>query len=85
MYAAEADGASNVSHGDVKLIWFEGLFHEEEYYGQHTIDLIENPQPATFANVRIGLIADDVTPQIFVPKSIPAEYLPMREADSSIQ
>lgn len=42
------------SYGDVKLIWFDGLFHQEKYYRQHTIDLIHKLQPATLVNDRIG-------------------------------
>jgi alpha-L-fucosidase len=73
------------SYGEVKLIWFDGLNHQEKYDGQRTIDLIRKLQPATLVNDRIGLTADFVTPEQFIPKAIPTKDVRMRGADASIQ
>ena len=72
-------------YGDVKVIWFDGLFHQEKYDGQRFLDLIRRLQPATLVNDRIGLTADYVTPEQFIPKAIPTKDLKMRGADASIQ
>jgi alpha-L-fucosidase len=73
------------SYGEVKLIWFDGLDHQEKYDGQRTIDLIRKLQPATLVNDRLGLTADYVTPEQFIPKAIPTKDVHMRGADASIQ
>jgi alpha-L-fucosidase len=72
-------------YGDVKVIWFDGLNHQEKYDGQRFIQLISGLQRATLVNDRIGLTADYVTPEQFIPKSIPTKDVRMRGADASIQ
>jgi alpha-L-fucosidase len=72
-------------YGDVKVIWFDGLYHQEKYDGQRFLDLIYKLQRATLVNDRIGLTADYVTPEQFIPKSIPTKDVHMRGADASIQ
>jgi alpha-L-fucosidase len=58
-------------YGDVALIWFDGLDHQEKYNGRRFLDLIHRLQPATLVNNRIGLDADYETPEQFIPKAIP--------------
>jgi alpha-L-fucosidase len=72
-------------YGDVRLIWFDGLNHQEKYDGQRFLDLIHKLQPPTLINDRIGLTADYVTPEQFIPKAIPTKDVRMRGADSTIQ
>jgi len=72
-------------YGDVKVIWFDGLNHQEKYDGQRFLDLIHKLQPPTLVNDRIGLTADYVTPEQFIPKAIPTKDVRMRGADASIQ
>jgi len=72
-------------YGDVKIIWFDGLSHQEKYDGQRFLSLIRQLQPATLVNDRIGLTADYVTPEQFIPKAIPTRDVRMRGADASIQ
>jgi alpha-L-fucosidase len=72
-------------YGDVKVIWFDGLYHQEKYDGQRFLDLIHKLQRATLVNDRIGLTADYVTPEQFIPTSIPTKDVHMRGADPSIQ
>ncbi|WP_263383797.1 alpha-L-fucosidase [Granulicella arctica] len=72
-------------YGDVRVVWFDGLNHQEKYDGQRFLDLIHKLQPPTLINDRIGLTADYVTPEQFIPKSIPTKDVRMRGADSSIQ
>ena len=72
-------------YGTVKVIWFDGLSHQEKYDGQRFLSLIRRLQPATLVNDRIGLTADYVTPEQFIPKAIPTKDVHMRGADESIQ
>jgi len=72
-------------YGDVKVIWFDGLFHQEKYNGRRFIDLISKLQSRTLVNDRIGLTADYVTPEQFIPRSIPTKDVLMRGADASVQ
>ena len=72
-------------YGDVRVIWFDGLNHQEKYDGQRFLSLIRQLQPATLVNDRIGLTADYVTPEQFIPRAIPTKDVQMRGADASIQ
>ncbi|GAC1424661.1 MAG: hypothetical protein NVSMB62_21640 [Acidobacteriaceae bacterium] len=72
-------------YGDVKLIWFDGLFKQEKYDGRRFLDLIRKLQPGTLVNDRIGVTADYVTPEQFVPKAIPTKGVRMRGTDTSVQ
>ena len=72
-------------YGDVRVIWFDGLHHQEKYNGQRFLDLIHKLQPATLVNDRIGVAADFVTPEQFIPKAIPTKDVRMRGSDASVQ
>jgi alpha-L-fucosidase len=63
-------------YGDVALIWFDGLHHQEKYDGVRFHDLIHRLQPATLINNRIGLTGDFDTPEQFTPKFIPTKKAP---------
>lgn len=71
--------------GDVELIWFDGLFKQEKYDGRRFLDLIRKLQPKTLVNDRIGVPADYVTPEQFVPKAIPTKGVRMRGTDVSVE
>jgi len=60
-------------YGDVRIIWFDGLGHQEKYNGARFLKLIHGLQPASLVNNRIGLPADYETPEQFIPKSIPTK------------
>ena len=72
-------------YGDVKIIWFDGLSHQEKYDGQRFLSLIRKLQPATLVNDRIGLTGDYVTPEQFIPNGIPRRGVRMRGMDTTIQ
>ena len=58
-------------YGDVAIIWFDGLGHQEKYDGYRFHKLIHEMQPNTLINNRIGLPGDYDTPEQFVPKVTP--------------
>jgi alpha-L-fucosidase len=60
-------------YGDVRIIWFDGLGHQEKYNGARFLKLIHELQPASLVNNRIGLPADYETPEQFIPQSIPTK------------
>jgi alpha-L-fucosidase len=72
-------------YGDVSDIWFDGLYHQEKYDGSRFLDLIHRLQPATLVNDRIGVPADYVTPEQFIPRAIPTKGVEVRGADESVQ
>ncbi len=72
-------------YGDVRDIWFDGLYHQEKYDGSRFLDLIHRLQPATLVNDRIGVPADYVTPEQFIPRAIPTKGVEVRGADASVQ
>ncbi|MFL6306630.1 MAG: alpha-L-fucosidase [Candidatus Sulfotelmatobacter sp.] len=72
-------------YGDVRDIWFDGLFHQEKYDGRRFLDLIHRLQPGTLVNDRIGVRGDYVTPEQFIPRAIPTKGVEMRGADASVQ
>src|SRR6476619_7037365 len=51
-----------IRYGNVRDIWFDGLYHQEKYDGSRVIDLIHRLQPAALVNDRIGVPGDYVTP-----------------------
>lgn len=63
-------------YGNVALIWFDGLHHQEKYNGARFHNLIHRLQPATLINNRIGLPGDYDTPEQFTPKFIPTRKTP---------
>jgi alpha-L-fucosidase len=72
-------------YGDVKVIWFDGLNHQEKYDGQRFLNLIHRLNPATLVNDRIGVAGDFVTPEQFIPSAIPTKDVRIRGTDTSIQ
>ncbi|QNI38189.1 alpha-L-fucosidase [Edaphobacter albus] len=71
-------------YGDCKIIWFDGLNHQQKYDGQRFLRLIHTLQPKTLVNDRIGVRGDFVTPEQFIPKAIPTKDVEVRGADPSI-
>jgi alpha-L-fucosidase len=72
-------------YGDVRDIWFDGLFHQEKYDGRRFMDLIHRLQPGALVNDRIGVPGDYVTPEQFIPRAIPTKSVEVRGADASVQ
>jgi len=72
-------------YGPVVLIWFDGLNHQEKYDGERFIKLIRSLQPATLVNDRIGVRADYVTPEQFIPKAIPTKDVHFSAVDQNVQ
>jgi len=71
-------------YGPVVLIWFDGLHDQQKYDGQRFVELIRHLQPATLVNDRIGVSADYVTPEQFIPKGIPTKDVRFNAVDTSI-
>ena len=71
-------------YGPVVLIWFDGLDHQEKYDGKRFLDLIHSLQPATLVNDRIGVPADYVTPEQFIPSAIPIKQAHFSAVDQSV-
>jgi alpha-L-fucosidase len=69
----------------VALIWFDGLHHQEKYGGIRFVNLIRQLQPATLVNDRIGVPADYVTPEQFIPTGIPTKDILFNAVDTSVQ
>jgi alpha-L-fucosidase len=60
-------------YGDVFVVWFDGLGHQEKYDGTRFLRTIRDLQPMALVNNRIGLTADFVTPEQRLPKGIPTK------------
>jgi alpha-L-fucosidase len=60
-------------YGPVRIIWFDGLDHEEKYDGYRFLKMIHELSPVTLINNRIGVPADYETPEQFVPDTIPVK------------
>ncbi len=60
-------------YGDVALIWFDGLDHQEKYDGAFVEQMIRQIQPQTLINNRIGIPGDFETPEQFLPAAIPVK------------
>jgi alpha-L-fucosidase len=60
-------------YGPVALIWFDGLNDQEKYDGAHVLRMIEEIQPATLVNDRLGVDGDYETPEQFIPTAIPTK------------
>jgi alpha-L-fucosidase len=58
-------------YGPVAVIWFDG--GGKSYNGQRFLDVIHHVQPATLVNNRMGMDADYVTPEQFIPDRIPTK------------
>ena len=72
-------------YGDAKVIWFDGLGHQEKYDGRRFLDLIHKLQPSTLVNDRIGVPGDFATPEQFIPASIPTKDVRIQGTDKSVQ
>ncbi len=72
-------------YGNARVIWFDGLGHQEKYDGQRFLELIHRLQPATLVNDRIGVPGDYVTPEQFIPRAIPTKGVRVHGADASVQ
>lgn len=71
-------------YGPVVLIWFDGLHDQQKYDGTRFLELIHHLQPATLVNDRIGVPADYVTPEQFIPTGIPTKGVRFNAIDTSI-
>jgi alpha-L-fucosidase len=71
-------------YGPVALIWFDGLNNQAKYDGRRFLRLIDQLQPATLVNDRIGVPGDYVTPEQFVPAAIPTKNVHFDAVDRSV-
>jgi alpha-L-fucosidase len=60
-------------YGDLFVVWFDGLGHQEKYDGWRFHKMIREMQPKALINNRIGLTGDYVTPEQRVPQGIPVK------------
>ncbi|MGH9581621.1 MAG: alpha-L-fucosidase [Bryobacteraceae bacterium] len=60
-------------YGRAALIWFDGLDNQRKYDGYRMARIINNCQPDTLMNNRIGITGDFETPEQFIPSSIPVK------------
>ncbi len=72
-------------YGPVALIWFDGLNDQQKYDGRRFLDLIRHLQPATLVNDRLGSPGDFVTPEQFIPQTIPTRGIRFNGIDVSVQ
>ncbi len=68
-------------YGNVFVIWFDGLGHQEKYDGLRFHTLIRELQPMTLINNRIGLTGDFLTPEQRLPKGIPTKGAKVQDVD----
>jgi len=71
-------------YGDVRIIWFDGLDHEEKYDGRRFLRLIHDLQPGTLVNNRIGVPGDYQTPEQFIPSAIPTKGIRIMGTDRGV-
>jgi len=71
-------------YGPVVLIWFDGLHDQQKYDGTRFLELIHHLQPATLVNDRIGVPADYVTPEQFIPTGIPTKGIRFNAIDTTV-
>jgi alpha-L-fucosidase len=71
-------------YGHAALIWFDGLFNQQKYDGDHVLRMIHELQPATLVNDRIGVDADYETPEQFIPTAIPTKGVKLTGIDPSV-
>jgi alpha-L-fucosidase len=60
-------------YGPVRVVWFDGLDHQEKYDGYRFTGMIGGMSPGTLVNNRIGVEGDFETPEQWVPKRIPVK------------
>ncbi|MGO9241998.1 MAG: alpha-L-fucosidase [Bryobacteraceae bacterium] len=68
-------------YGNVFVVWFDGLDHQEKYDGLRFHNLIHELQPMTLINNRIGLTGDFLTPEQRLPKGIPTKGAKVQDVD----
>ena len=71
-------------YGQAALIWFDGLFNQQKYDGDHVLRMIHELQPATLVNDRIGVDADYETPEQFIPTAIPTKGVVLTGIDPNV-
>jgi len=72
-------------YGSVAELWFDSVDMrvQAEYDGQRFLDQVRRQQPATVVNNRLGVPADFITPEQFIPKAIPVKGVRMDSPDHS--
>jgi alpha-L-fucosidase len=72
-------------YGSVVEMWFDSVDPkvQAEYDGQRFLDQVRRLQPATVVNDRLGVPADFITPEQFIPKAIPVKGVRMDSPDHS--
>jgi alpha-L-fucosidase len=70
-------------YGPVAEMWFDSVDMkvQGEYDGQRFLDQVRRLQPATVVNNRLGVPADFITPEQFIPKAIPVKGVRMDSPD----
>ena len=72
-------------YGSVVEMWFDSVDMkvQAEYDGQRFLDQVRRLQPETVVNNRLGVPADFITPEQFIPKAIPVKGVRMDSPDHS--
>ena len=72
-------------YGSVAELWFDSVDMrvQAEYDGQRFLDQVRRLQPETVVNNRLGVPADFITPEQFIPKAIPVKGVRMDSPDHS--
>jgi alpha-L-fucosidase len=72
-------------YGSVAELWFDSVDMrvQAEYDGQRFLDQVRHLQPDTVVNNRLGVPADFITPEQFIPKAIPVKGVRMDSPDHS--
>jgi len=72
-------------YGPVATMWFDAVDMKTQarYDGLRFLDQVRHLQPATLVNNRLGVPADFITPEQFIPKAIPVKGVRMDSPDHS--
>jgi alpha-L-fucosidase len=72
-------------YGSVAEMWFDSVDMkvQAEYDGQRFLDQVRRLQKDTVVNNRLGVPADFITPEQFIPKAIPVKGIRMDSPDHS--
>jgi len=72
-------------YGPVAEMWFDSVDMkvQGQYDGQRFLDQIRRLQPGMVVNNRLGVPADFITPEQFIPKAIPVKGVRMDSPDHS--
>jgi alpha-L-fucosidase len=72
-------------YGRVVEMWFDSVDMkvQAEYDGQRFLHQVRRLQPGTVVNNRLGVPADFITPEQFIPKAIPVKGIRMDSPDHS--